>query len=123
MKQKETELDAARSESVADIAGCLVRLSGASKFLSLPPRVALADIARVLADAFDEGKVLSPGDAPRRRHFLRTQHIDECDRQLYREVRWYSGLLLLSGSECRRDRRPVLLVTRHRAAGFSSGPT
>ena len=67
MKQKETELDAARSESVADIAGCLVRLSGASKFLSLPPRVALADIARVLADAFDEGKVLSPGDAPRRR--------------------------------------------------------
>jgi hypothetical protein len=56
--------------------------------LSLPQRVSLADIARDLADAFDEGKVLSPGDAPRLRHFFRTQHIDECGRQLYREVRW-----------------------------------
>lgn len=63
IETEETELDAARSESVADIAGCLVRLSGASKFLSLPQRVSLADIARDLADAFDEGKVLSPGDA------------------------------------------------------------
>ena len=88
IETEETELDAARTKSVADIAGCLVRLSGASKFLSLPQRVSLADIARDLADAFDEGKVLSPGDAPRLRHFFRTQHIDECGRQLYREVRW-----------------------------------
>jgi hypothetical protein len=32
IETEETELDAARTESVADIAGCLVRLSGASKF-------------------------------------------------------------------------------------------
>ena len=38
IETEETELDAARTKSVADIAGCLVRLSGASKFLSLPQR-------------------------------------------------------------------------------------
>ena len=55
-----TELDAARSETVSDIAGCLCRLSRANTFLTLAQRVALADIARDLADAFDEGRTLTP---------------------------------------------------------------
>jgi|EndMetStandDraft_5_1072996.scaffolds.fasta_scaffold88993_2 hypothetical protein len=73
----DSDLDNARSETVADIAGCLCRLSRANHLLTLAQRVALAEIARDLADSFDEGKVLASGDVPRRRRFIKTDH----DRQ------------------------------------------
>lgn len=84
-----TELDAARSETTADIAGCLHRLSRASKFLTLAQRVALAEIARDLGDALDEGRSLSPRDktTPRLR-FIRTDYVDEKGRPLFRQVNW-----------------------------------
>jgi hypothetical protein len=84
----ETELNAARSETVADIAGCLYRLSKASVFLTLAHRVALADVARDLADAFDEGRTLSPRETMPRRHFIKTEHVDENGRPLFRQVNW-----------------------------------
>ena len=83
-----TELDAARSETVSDIAGCLCRLSRANTFLTLAQRVALADIARDLADAFDEGRTLTPGERMPRRHFIKTDHVDKDGRPLFRQVNW-----------------------------------
>ena len=86
----ETELDAARNETVNGISGCLYRLSRVNKLLTLPQRVALAEIARDLADAFDEGRTLSPqeeGKIPRRR-FVKTDHIDENGRPLFRQINW-----------------------------------
>ena len=47
------DLDAARSETVNEIAGCLYRLSRANHRLTLAQRVALAEIAR------DQGYVVS----------------------------------------------------------------
>ena len=84
----ELDLDAARNETVNDISGCLHRLSRANHLLTLAQRVALADVARDLADAFDEGKVLSPRDTPRRQRFIKTDQVDENNRPLFRQVNW-----------------------------------
>ena len=84
----ETELDAARSETVADIGACLCRLSRANKFLTLPQRVALAELARDLADAFDEGRTLSPREKTPRRRFIKTDHVDKDGRPLFRQITW-----------------------------------
>jgi hypothetical protein len=84
----ELDLDAAPSETTADIAGCLHRLSRASKFLTLPQRVALAEIARDLGDALDEGRSLYPRDKTQRLRFIKTDHVDEKNRPLFRQVHW-----------------------------------
>jgi hypothetical protein len=83
----ELDIETARNETVNDISGCLHRLSRANHLLTLAQRVALAEVARDLADAFDEGKVLAPGDTPRRRRFIRTDQVDN-GKALFREVRW-----------------------------------
>jgi hypothetical protein len=82
----ELDLDAARSETTADIAGCLHRLSRASKFLTLAQRVALAEIARDLGDALDEGRSLSPRDKTPRQRFIKSEHVDEKGRPLFRQM-------------------------------------
>jgi hypothetical protein len=85
----ELDLDAARNETVNEISGCLHRLSRANKFLTLAQRVALAEIARDLADALDEGRALSPRDKtmPRRR-FIKTDQVDTNGRPLFRQINW-----------------------------------
>ena len=70
-----------------EIAGCLYRLSRANHPLTLAQRVALAEIARDLADAFDEGKVLKPSETAPKRHFIR-EHVDKDSSPLFREVYW-----------------------------------
>jgi hypothetical protein len=82
------DLDAARGETVNEIAGCLYRLSRANHLLTLAQRVDLAEIARDLADAFDEGKVLKPSETAPKRHFIRTEHVDKDSSPLFREVYW-----------------------------------
>jgi hypothetical protein len=82
------DIETARNETVNEIAGCLYRLSRANKLLTLAQRVALADIARDLADSFDEGKVLMPSEKSRRRHFIRTDHVDKDGNPPFREVHW-----------------------------------
>jgi hypothetical protein len=82
----ESEIEAARNETAEGISGCLRRLSTASKLLTLQQRMLLAEGARDLADSFDRGLVLSPGDNPRRRRFVKTEHVDENGAPLFREV-------------------------------------
>jgi hypothetical protein len=84
----ETDLDAARSETVADIAGCLYRLSRANKFLTLAQRVALAEIARDLGDALDEGRTLMPRDKTPKLRLIKTDYVDANGRPLFRQVHW-----------------------------------
>jgi len=80
------DLEAARHETFEQIAGCLRRLSKASKLLERTHRMALAELCRDVADAFDEGRVLSPTDKPKRRRFVATSLVGGDGRPLYREV-------------------------------------
>jgi hypothetical protein len=50
------ELEAARGETVSDIADCLARLSRASYLLSPAQRVFIAEELRNVADQFDKGQ-------------------------------------------------------------------
>jgi hypothetical protein len=72
------DLDAARSETVNEIAGCLYRL------IASEPS-AHAGAARGLGD---EGKVLKPSETAPKRHFIRTEHVDKDSSPLFREVYW-----------------------------------
>jgi hypothetical protein len=82
------DLETARNETVNEISACLYRLSRANKLLTLAQRVALAEIARDLADAFDEGKVLMPSEKTPRRHVIRTAHVDKDGSPLFGVVHW-----------------------------------
>jgi hypothetical protein len=83
----ESELAAARSETVEGIGGCLVRISKAVHLLTLAQRIALAEIARDLGDALDEGKILTLDERRKpRRRFVRTHYQDATGAALYREV-------------------------------------
>jgi hypothetical protein len=78
------DVEAARNETVSSLSGCLARMSKAAHLLTIAQRIQLAETARDLADALDQGVAVNPG--PIRRHFLRTQHVDEDGAPLFREV-------------------------------------
>jgi hypothetical protein len=80
-------IDEARSETATSIAGCLTRLSHASRFLTTEQRIDIAEKARNLADALDEGKVITVDESKvPRRHFVRTHYRDATGAPLFREV-------------------------------------
>jgi hypothetical protein len=56
MAKEFQELEAARGETVSEIADCLARLARASDLLSPAQRLFIAEELRNVADQFDKGK-------------------------------------------------------------------
>jgi hypothetical protein len=78
------DIVAAREEVAEGIGGCIARLSVAVRLLTLAQRVELAEKARNLADALDEGRVIDATRGPKRRRFVRTQFTDGSGAPLYK---------------------------------------
>jgi hypothetical protein len=81
------EIEQARDESFRAISACVQRLEAARVFLTLEQRYALAERARDLADALDQGRVLRVARASKYTQVKRLVPAERKDGEtLYRLV-------------------------------------